>query len=432
MKDLYLLQQAFNAYSGLAELRDRRQRYKRFTYGDQWGDLVRDSKGNLVKEEDKIISTGRKPLTNNLIRQLVKTIVGHFRNGVDDSEFYGGEMATISERNQLSELDARLLEEFLISGSAIQRIVEERRWDGSGVWIDNVSLRHFFVNRFEDPRGMDISLVGQLHDMSLPEIINRFSDGSEEGASRIRRLYSLSGLPQLFPVNVGLNQSASGVNFFQSDDIDSCRVIEVWSFDSFRSGENGLHDFMWRCRFFAPDGTVLSEFDSPYSHHSHPYMVKFYPLIDGEVHSFVEDVIDQQKYINRLIVTIDHIMNCSAKGVLLFPVEQLPPGVGWDKVTENWAQADGVIPITGRSPQMPQQVISNSGNTDAHRLLDVQLKLFREVSGVSDALAGQVTGARGAEMLESQVRNATISLSDIFKTFGDFMSKRNDKALKSV
>ena len=161
-------------------------------------------------------------------------------------------------------------------------------------------------------------------------------------------------------------------------------------------------------------------------------MVKFYPLIDGEVHSFVEDVIDQQKYINRLIVTIDHIMNCSAKGVLLFPVEQLPPGVGWDKVTENWAQADGVIPITGRSPQMPQQVISNSGNTDAHHLLDVQLKLFREVSGVSDALAGQVTGARGAEMLESQVRNATISLSDIFKTFGDFMSKRNDKALKSV
>ena len=64
----------------------------------------------------------------------------------------------------------------------------------------------------------------------------------------------------------------------------------------------------WHCRFYAPGGELLDEYDSPYGHGMHPFMVKMYPLIDGEVHSFVEDVVDQQRYINRLITLMDHCL----------------------------------------------------------------------------------------------------------------------------
>lgn len=41
----YVLAAAREAYSAQCDLRRRRMRYKRFTYGDQWGDMVRDSRG---------------------------------------------------------------------------------------------------------------------------------------------------------------------------------------------------------------------------------------------------------------------------------------------------------------------------------------------------------------------------------------------------
>ena len=48
----YVLAAAREAYSAQCDLRRRRMRYKRFTYGDQWGDMVRDSRGALVREGD--------------------------------------------------------------------------------------------------------------------------------------------------------------------------------------------------------------------------------------------------------------------------------------------------------------------------------------------------------------------------------------------
>ncbi|MBD4337832.1 hypothetical protein GUH15_17580, partial [Xanthomonas citri pv. citri] len=71
---------------------------------------------------------GRTPQTNNIIRQLVKTIVGRFRamlrEDVAPRTPSGGmmsqqEMAETRRINALDEIDARMLEEFLISGCAI-------------------------------------------------------------------------------------------------------------------------------------------------------------------------------------------------------------------------------------------------------------------------------------------------------------------------
>ena len=67
-------------------------------------------------------------------------------------------------------------------------------------------------------------------------------------------------------------------------------------------------DSYWYYYFLSPFGDILTEGETPYAHKEHPYVIKAYPFIDGEIHSFVSDVIDQQRYTNRLITLYDWIM----------------------------------------------------------------------------------------------------------------------------
>jgi hypothetical protein len=434
-----ILSSAHKAWCEASNFRSRRERYKRFTYGDQWCDMVLDDNNKLVREDTMIMETGKKPLTNNLIRQLIKTIVGRYRVMCAEANVYDNSAESYAYRNRLAELDSRLLEEFLISGCAVQRIVNERRMQGCGVWIDNVDPRRFFCNAITDARGWDMELVGMLHDMTLPEVICRFSHGELKRAAEIKHIYGGTVGDRAFAPSAIFGLTSVGSNDFFIASDGKCRVIEVWTLDCKEtvtdtpSQPRCEFEFAWHCRWLAPDGTVLDEYDSPYAHRSHPFVVKLYPLTDGEVHPFVEDVIDQQKYINRLIVMIDHIMASSAKGVLLFPTDQLPDGVKWEEVSRCWAHADGVIPITGATNVLPQQVVTQTANTGAYQLLSLQMKLFEDISGVSDALMGKnVSASTGANLYESQVRNATIALNDILESFSSLTSERNAKAEKSV
>ena len=429
-----ILDAAYKAWADAGALRERRLRHKNFAYGNQWCDMVRNREGIRMTEKELLEQEGAKPLTNNLIRQLIKTVVGRWRWQTGEKGSYtDGAIAGIASANSLAELDSRALEEFLISGCVIQRIARERRWGGYGIWIYNVDPRKFFVNDFRDPRGWDIDLIGMLHDMTLPEIVNRFAGESHAKAAEISLRYATADATG--PLRTSLIGSPdSGVDFFSCDSAGRCRVIEVWTLDCREKtdSDSPVKDFVWHCRYLAPDGYVLSEHDSPFSHGSHPFALKFYPLTDGEVHSFVEDVIDQQRHINRIIVAIDKMMSSAAKGVLIFPMDQRVDGTRWEDITGAWAHSDGVIAISGKGQHLPQQVMTNTANTGAYQMLDILMKLFDDISGVGSALLGRSqSGSTGAEMLESQIRNATIALADIFETFASFTESRNTKARAS-
>lgn len=452
-KNEHILALAQRAWRNGAAMRANRNRYKQYTYGQQWNDPVVDDSGAVVTEGEFAIKSGKRPMTNNLIRQLVKCVVGRFRNSLLEAPSPSPQLKAISQLNDLDELDSRLLEEFLISGCAIQRVSHETRRAGKAVWIDNVNPSHFFVNDFADPRGWDIEMLGMVYDMSINDVIMRFAQGDRRRAMLLRQLYSSDAV------------TMSGE--FLNAPHGRCRVIEVWTMqcdesllchdpangdfyttslnsNSYIEQENkrraknntpaidsrwhiGSH---WHCHYLAPDGTVLDSFSSPYSHGSHPFVVKYYPLVDGEVHSFVEDVIDQQRYINRLIVMIDHIMSTSAKGALLFPANQRHESMSWEQIAAQWAKSDSVIPYnpSGGNPP-PQQIAANNTNIGAFELLSLEMKLFEDVSGVSGALMGKnASPATGSALYESQVKNATIALADIFESFNNFRTARNEKA----
>lgn len=460
MKPDYL-QLAHAAYVAGNDLRERRRRYKRYTYGAQWDDPVVGPTGDVVTEGELAAANGNRPLTNNMIRQMVKCVVGNFRNGMHEPMPEGvGVAEEVAVRNALDELDCRLLEEFLISGCAVQRIVSEHRMSGCGVWVDNVSPDEFFVNAYRDVRGLDIELVGMLHSMSRRELLMRF--GGESGAKAIW----LNGLYDRVQGGAAAAVGRDGKSDFFTAAPGRCRVIEVWTLESRNivkchdrmnavtysispgqaaavrkiNAERGKErketiemcartTMRWHCRFYAPGGELLDEYDSPYAHGTHPFMVKMYPLIDGEVHSFVEDVVDQQRYINRLITLMDHVLGSSAKGVLLFPIDQKPDGMSWREIGALWANTNSVIPYhrSGTGVE-PRQVVNSGEHSGAHQLLDIELKLLQQISGVSGALQGQLgRGDSSAALYEAQTRNATVALRDLLDTFNGFRQLRNIK-----
>ncbi len=437
-----ILSAASKAFDRLAPFRASRLRFKQFTFGQQWDDLITTQSGRRMTEGEFAAQAGRMPLTNNMINRLVKTIVGHFRSR-DDTK---GNPADDS-RNRIEELDSRMLEEFLVSGCAVQKVVNEKRPAGTGVWVDNVAPDRFFCNEIRDPRAIDLEIIGMIHDWSLPETIGRFCGGSRAAAEEIHRLYA--------------SHSASTSAFLTSREAGRCRVIEVWTLEAAerlrchdpltaslycaspsreseisamnrRRAKRGQpkiqirYEFTtaWIGRFLSPEGYVLKEITAE----RHPFAVKFYPLLDGEIHPFVEGLIDQQKYINRLITLIDNMMASSAKGVLLFPEDEISDQLDWDDVRKIWASYDGVLPYNPMpgSPG-PRQIVTNPATGGAYELVNLEMKLFDRAAGVGESLQGRIIGGTGnsASLFDAQTRNAIAALADIFGAFHDFRTARN-------
>lgn len=459
-----IFKSALDAYAACGGLRQRRSRFKDYAYGRQWEDLVVDPESGKTMTEGELvrITTGRDPVSTNLIRQMIKTIVGRFRDK-REKESVDPRLESVYRFNSLDELDSRAMEEFLISGCVVQRVVRECRTDGEiSTYIDNVSPNDFFINAIKDPRGRDIQLVGMVHDMALPELLDRFGGGDELKREELTRIFTsefindnLSG--GLF--DAGVRDSAE---IFLTSPTGRCRVIEVWTLES--AGILRVHDMdsgsyfempesrrlagvkgygeksgrllvkrasesRWRCRWFAPDGSVVGERVAPRGL-PHPFIVKLYPLIDGEVHPFVEDIIDQQRQINRLITLTDHIMSVSAKGVLLFPTRCKVESLSWNEMRSRWGKCGGIIPYyaTPGYPG-PEQITSKGLDAGASSLLDTQLRMLREISGVGDILSGgNGTSGVGVDSYSRQIENESVALNDLFATFRDFIERRDQLA----
>lgn len=440
-----ILTEAIESWHGLAGFREMRLRNKRYTFGDQWSDII-EADGIRQSEADYIRSQGNIPLKNNLIRRLVRNVLGVYRDSVklpkavarDPREapvatLFNKLLEQSGQANRLEELNTRTMEEFLISGVAVQRhgfgLVGSRR----GVRVDPVCPANFFFSRdSSDPRGWDLTMAGEVHLLPYRRLLPLFATDTES-YQKLRRNYPAEGS-------------------------DRCRVYEVWRLeeeavplrhvpaegrlrrlDPERLPENGSGIFWhtrrrWRYYFLTPQGECLKEGDSPYFHGSHPYTLRIYPFIDGEVHSFVADIIDQQRYTNRLITLYDWIMRASAKGVLLFPEGALPEDMELEEVAAEWSRFNGVISYRARAGvPLPQQVHSNSTNIGISELLNIQLGMFEDISGVNPALQGKLeNNSMSGTLYSQQTHNALTSLRDILETYRSFLVEGTMKQASNI
>lgn len=182
----------------------------------------------------------------------------------------------------------------------------------------------------------------------------------------------------------------------------------------------------------APDATILAECSRP-AVAGHPFAMKFYPLVDGDVHSLVEDVIDQQRHVNRMITIMDRMMATAAKGVLLFPSKCKPDELDWADIVQLWADPGGVIPYRPVDKGEPHQVVTPLSDPGISRMLQTQIEMFQDVSGVSDALMGRnISAGVGAERYRNEVANASLTVDDLIKTFAHFIATRDNLIARTI
>ena len=490
-----VLAEAQMYWNNMYRFREDRERNKRYNYGDQWKDNIKVD-GKTMSEEEYIKSQGNVPLKNNLIRRLVNTVLGVYRQQAKepictardrDEQKLGETMSTIlqcnMQLNRMQDVYARTMEEFLISGLIVHRKWFGWRNDKLDCWTDYVQPNNFFIDsNMRDFRGWDCSFIGEVHDISFETLCQKYAEGPED-CQRFREIYSWSHDKRSY--NTYMQQFGYSLNknldFFVCSDASRCRVIEVWrkeskpryrchdynngdvykidvedykamveevNADRIRRGTSmGMSmeeipiikakwfmDDYWYYYFLTPFGDILKEGETPYEHKSHPYVFKAYPFIDGEIHSFVNDVIDQQRYTNRLITLYDWIMRASAKGVLLFPEECMPKGMDINDIADEWSRFNGVIAIkTKNAAQLPQQIANNSTNIGITELLNLQLKFFEEISGVNGALQGKPGwSGMSASLYSQQTQNATTSLLDLLESFSQFVIDAAYKDVKNM
>ena len=493
-QNLTLLLKYRAMWDAMSAFRRRRLRTKRYERGMQWDDII-EVNGKKMTEAQHILSQGKVPLKNNVILQTQNSVVGVFRGNYKHPEAIArardnqqiGETMTammqyVGQINDIKEVDVADFMEGLRSGLAAQYV--DYQWNNEThtkeVVVISCSPSHIFMNAgVRDVRGKDITCIGLLMDMPLHEVLQRFAKTAED-ENRIRQIYryvdknSLIGLYKTF-----VDSRDNNFDFLIPERNDVCRVIQAWELESKESWivhdkyeqtltiypyedkaaidamikernadikANNLdpakteitckkhNDVYWYVRYMSPRGDILYEGRSPFAHRSHPFAVYMSRLVDGEIYSFEESIIDQQRYINRLITLIDFIMGASAKGVLVFPENAIPKGMSKDDILEQWASYRGVI-FANLKPgvPLPQQISTNATNIGANEMLALQLQLVRDISGVHGAMLGkEAKSGTAASLYAQEASNAQTNLLDTIEIFAAFRKRRDYKIAKII
>ena len=474
--------------------RMRRERVKNYERGKQWEDII-EVHGKKMTEAAHIIEQGSVPLKNNIILQTQNSVVGVFRSNYSlpeavartrDNQNVGQTMTAmlryVSQINEQKENDVKDFMEGLRGGLAVQYVNHE--WNDETqtdeVVVKSINPTRLILNGgIEDPNGGDITTIGVLMDSPIEKVVQDFAK-SDDDAERIRQIYkNVTKYNIERSYNSLTGHSGLDIDFFICKQEDRCRVIQVWEKESeecwrvrdryeetvtiypksdkkaidemIREREEDIRlndldpdktritcerfeDRYWYVRYMSPFGDVLYEGKSPFAHRSHPFVVYFSRLVDGEIYSFEEGIIDQQRYINRLITLNDFIMASSAKGVLVFPENAIPKGMNKEDILEQWVSHRGVI-FANLKPGMalPQQISQNSTHIGTNELLALQLQMVRDISGVHGAMLGkEAKSGTAASLYAQEASNAQTNLLDTIESFNAFRKRRDYKVAKTI
>lgn len=480
-------------WDAMHPFRIRRERIKRYERGKQWDDKIQVD-GKWITEAQHIMDQGKMPLKNNVILQTQNSVVGVFRDNYSKPEALArtrdnqhvGEMMTamlqyVSQVNDIKEVDAADFMEGLRSGLVVQYIDFQWNKESKRKELDVTSceINNVFMNGgVRDVRGKDITCIGLLMDMPRHELIQKFAHSAKE-EERLNLIYNNVGRSTLENYYRTFVEDSHSLDFFIPEHNDRCRVIMAWELESEETWlvqdkyentltiypkkdksaidamiaereedikANGLDpektkitcewftDVYWYVRYMSPRGDILYEGRSPFAHNSHPFAVYMSRLVDGEIYSFEESIIDQQRYINRLITLIDFIMSASAKGVLVFPENAIPAGMNKEDILEQWTSYRGVI-FANLKPgvPLPTQISTNATNIGANEMLALQLQLVRDISGVHGAMLGkEAKSGTSGSLYAQETSNAQTNLLDTLESFTAFRRRRDYKIAKTI
>ena len=256
-----LLARANQAWESLRKVRELAERTMKYTFADdQWGDIIYTPEGAMT-EREYIQRMGNVPLTDNMMISIFSSITGLYdkqnaepsaiARDNDDAELSDMMSATIQCNWQINKVPNTLSHawrEFLSTGVAIVRSTWEENANEDGIPDVDTRKVDMFKSFWEagtDPNMKDLTLIGQLSDVSKHELYNKFAK-AEYGLSvqKINEMYhiydsydanySRTYLGDFSNANETYNEKTNldNLSFFTPNTPNTYRVIEVWTKES--------------------------------------------------------------------------------------------------------------------------------------------------------------------------------------------------------
>lgn len=113
--NMRLLQICNDYWSSLQDFRDRRERSRKYLRGDQWHEEMTDpdDSTSTITEEDYIKNQGKIPFKQNIIRQLVKNLLGQYRSNPTQS--------MVITRNREDQMEGEMMSQVLRAAKDLNR-----------------------------------------------------------------------------------------------------------------------------------------------------------------------------------------------------------------------------------------------------------------------------------------------------------------------
>ena len=452
------------------------------------------TEGELIKKNGKVPLKNNMiaPILSNIDGQLRQNLMRPVCVARDQSESKVGEMMSVAieyvhDINELEELDSDSMRMLLNGGMTAQRIeyginpAKAKR----DVWVYGVNpSRLFFNSNIEDVRMWNLTCIGELFDMQLDDVLAHFGTTPQK-KEIIRNIYGPASLSSNYINRAVQGDESRNLSFYTASRSSLCRVILGWKLESrdaylwndeksgtwgylpynnesreimdrenerrrneaLATGESGddnllLVDYRfateryWYYRYMAPDGYVLQEGRSPYWHGEHNYIIHLFPLVQGRLGNFVEQFIDQQRVINRTATLIDFIRSTSSKGVLVVDDDAFE-SMSREEIIDEYVRYNGVLFVKLKPGQSIDGVVRQYNSSAAiagdFELLNLQLRLINEISGVNSAMQGQAPKSGTPAMLYAQqVQNSSLNLKGLFDGFKTFRRRRDTKLMKTI
>lgn len=489
-ENIQLLYKSEEMYSALRPEREDARRADAYLRGDQWGDPITLPNGRIITEEQHIRNQGKTPMKNNRISSIVDTILGTWlqnpsktlilardkgKQPVAEMLQNAVEAALTNEKTSMLNvelLEKLLTEEVICSRVAFEYIPSRNRSD---IRLYNIPIsRRFYNPNVEDIRmENDITHIGEFADVPISRLLGEFARNRAD-EQIIRDAYSGHIIDTVQNTMGAKHNFYKG--FWETPVNNLVRIYTIWylksewrvryhdpvdaTYETVPRTDELLHklaainterlqqgleagvpedeiplidyeeriESFWYYKYLTPTGICLSEGETPYEHGSHPYSIVRCRR------GVVKNIIDQQRYINRLITLIDFIISASAKGVLLVPEDSIPAGMDIDDFAEEWSKFNGVIKIKLKpGAEMPKQVVANSTSVGAFELLNLQLTLMQQISGVSGAAQGiEARSGTPASRYAQEAQNSATNLIYILDMFMRFVESRDTKVLKTI
>lgn len=247
-----ILEECNQYYNSLDGFRRKRIRMRNLYIGDHYEEIVIDpDSGDSMTKGEYIRRQGMTPKKNNQVRQVIKNLLGQYRDNDTMSTVISrnrenqmaGEMMTKTlqyalHQDHSKEIDKGQFEELLISGmfgwKTSYKYISER--NNSDVKLNCPHPHRVFFNTgITDIRLDEIHTIGEVLDVRFEELLKSFARNKAD-AQLIKDWYARESNDALGSIRHSYMDTLRGqdssviddINFLDTTENGLCRVYEIW------------------------------------------------------------------------------------------------------------------------------------------------------------------------------------------------------------